>query len=283
MKHFLSTLLITIFCLGCNKQNELIQSQSVDSEALKNGVVEGKVSTSGTITTYELDPVTVLGTFVHYSQRTSSDLTIRGVGCGHVCYAMIWRCISLNKGITPTMTWDQKAIHVKNSPLGAPMNIGNLQTYIINNDNSLVASINNFGVTSEAIMKSFIESSLQNDRFVLAPVNAYLVGTTRVDNATYFDNNSSNPDYQLVENTSTNYISTLDEGGASGKVAGHFVIITKVIKNTSSSGSMIEYIDPMAYDHSPSNRRYCNYDRFIASMKNNGNNSLIDAMSIYQK
>lgn len=285
---------ILLSIASCDRKDDVVQVAQNQFFVTGGGANARSAGIVNGFSIYEISP-TIMGYFNHYCQKdfsSSSIPNLNNYGCGPVSYTMATRCIQAYKGglLNPS-SWSDKAKQVA-TIAGCPMGIANLPSYVNSYDfNNYINYVTQFGLTSNEDMKNFIQNSLYNDAFVLCPVNAYLVGATyiangatvqRVNNPIFFSADPNvNPDLSTVENSSSNYISQSDEGG---KVDGHFVLVTRLYRaNSSPDNSYVEYIDPIAQEHSPSNRRYCNLARFVQAMKMNGNNSYIDAMSIYAK
>jgi hypothetical protein len=133
-------------------------------------------------------------------------------------------------------------------------------------------------------MKNFIKSSLANDRFVIAFVTGYVYSPSTV-NEPYFYTNSSLVNADLIATGNTklgtkkNYITTLNENGST--VGGHIIVIVKFVQTASDGSGYIEYIDPLANAHSPSNRRFVSFTRLLDSMAWNGDsNTAYDALAL---
>jgi hypothetical protein len=97
-----------------------------------------------------------------------------------------------------------------------------------------------------------------------------------------YNNDPSNYDLNATGESSTgsynwNYISTLDEDGSN--IGGH-IIIVRLRVNLDGTG-VVEYVDPLAPNHNPSNRKFVSYTRLLNSMAMNGlANTSYDAISI---
>lgn len=259
-----------------------------------------KVIGSSSIT-YEIDPV-ILGYFNHFCQSNSANADIKSNGCGPVSYVMGAACLAAYKGytlsnFTGSNPWDTKAQHIKkNVSGGVPMVINYLPNYITKFDKytsssssvNLINHVTAFAIANTNDTKAFIEAQLEANHFVIVPLQAHVYSRSIVDDAKLYVNDSSNPDYSISEQTGS-YISDKSNNTNTNtdlKVGGHYVIIIGLKKSTVASGtSIITYVDPLANTRSngASNRKHCNYDRFIASMHKNSINNpgKSNAIAIY--
>jgi hypothetical protein len=132
-----------------------------------------------------------------------------------------------------------------------------------------------------AAIKTFMQNALINNKFVIVGINMYgndikVVNNVNLYSSTAGINLDLNYSGETTKGTNTNYISTADE---SSSVGGHIIVIVKITVNLDDTG-VVEYVDPLAKPHSPSNRRYVSYTRLLDAMAMNGSNTQYDAVSI---
>ncbi len=158
-----------------------------------------------------------------------------------------------------------------------------------NSSVNLINHTTSFNIATQTQTKAFIETSLQYNRFVLVLLQARVYSRSLVDNSNLYLDASSNPDYSVSAVTSSYIVDQVSNTSGSNnntKVGGHYVLAIGLRKNTlASGGDIIEYIDPLANTRASglSNRKYCNYDRFVASMHKNSINNpgKANAISVY--
>lgn len=122
-------------------------------------------------------------------------------------------------------------------------------------------------------IKKFMESSLQQNRFVLVNVNCYLTSVSVVNDSRLYQNSLSNPD-----RTNSPYYITVQDESKKLKL-GHVILIISIETNQTGDG-VVAYIDPLAKSKSPSNRKYVKYSTLLNSMKISGSNDYYDAIAI---
>lgn len=245
----------------------------------------------GYITTYDVDPA-ILGYFQHYWQNTTTNLLTdpqKNNSCGATSYMMVANCLALSKGLTYGVTKEKQAQIV--NQVGAPTKLDNLRDYVTLFDSGFLTKTltNNLPatVTGRASFKTVLESTLANNGFIIASVNAYVISaSTLVHTDPYYSTDVTfNPDLDLPSNSGQKYITANALGSTSGGygVGGHIIIIIAIKKNPDGSG-VVTYIDPISKSHSPSNRKYVNYARFLDAVNSSTtNNNYYQCLSIYKK
>lgn len=278
---FLSTILFS-----CKKESETKFSQ--------NGPVSGsnsvmKVSTSGTQTIYEVDPV-ILGNFQHYCQLNAPSPVVGNVACGPTSYMMAAYCIA--KWADPNTAYTCSGNKLKNITTtlnSSSATLTQLKNYANSYDNSfLVATYNDNEKSSRSLTNQFIKDALTANKFVIVGVTAYAYAPSVVNNANLYGTNNNpdlNPDNDITTGSNRNYISNFDEGGSgSTKIGGHIIVLLRLVTNPDGTG-IVEYIDPLAQTKPAgvSNKRYVSFTRLLNSMKYNGVYLDYDAVSIAKK
>ncbi len=289
--------LSTIFFACKKEETKISQNEPV---SVSNSVM--KVSTSGTQTIYEVDPV-ILGNFQHYCQLNAAPSyltnTDAGKACGPTSYMMAAACIA--KWTDPSTAYTCSGSKLSNivSVTGTPTILTGLESYAVNYDNSFIAKASLY-TSNRSSMNQFIKDQLTANKFVIVAVNMY-GSSSRVNNSNLYLNSSSNPDLDPTSETSYTYITTkygvyqkataanpnacrgMNLTTTSG-VYGHIIVIVRLVTNADGTGT-VEYIDPIANTKpsGTSNKRYVSFTRLLNSMSVNGCSNNYDALAIGKK
>lgn len=295
--------MIMIVCLStlffsCKKENEMKISQKEPVSGSTN--VAMKISTSGTQTIYEVDPV-ILANFQHYCQLTAATSTPAYLSsidaskaCGPTSYMMAAACIA--KWSDPNTAYTCSGSKLSNivSITGTPTILTGLESYAVNYDNSFIAKASLY-TSNRSSMNQFIKDQLTANKFVIVAINMY-GSNSRVNNSNLYLNSSSNPDLDPTSETTSTYITT--KYGSYQKtnncrgtslittsgVYGHIILLVRLVTNPDGTGT-VEYIDPIANTKpsGTSNKRYVSFTRLLNSMSVNGCSNNYDALAIGKK
>jgi hypothetical protein len=237
------------------------------------------LSTSGLNPVYEIKPE-IMAYFQHFYQLNATGNVNGSAACGPTSYMMAAYCLAKYKD--PNTLYRCSATKLTNivQITGLSTGLSTLSSYARTYDNTFLSVATSYGSKRET-MKTFIKNSLLVDKFVVTAINAYVIYPSPVDNENYSLNSSLNGDLNsgsdLTSGNYRNYISSSDEGG---KVGGHIIVLVKFVQTAVDGSGYVEYIDPIAPLHSPSNRRYVSFSRLLDAIKMNGNNTYYDAFSL---
>jgi hypothetical protein len=254
-----------------------------------------RITPLGNYTMYEVDP-TIMAYFQHFYQQGSGTGTIGGHACGPASYMMGAYCLAGYKDRPyPTQyainAGKQSYIYteIKKNNGNNPIKTTDLTAFgnNVKYDGNWI-SCEDKNTSDRADMKTFIQQALTNNKFVVVAINAYDFDPKYPKNANLYNSDPSNYDLSATGEVSTgsynwNYISTLDESPENSTnklIGGHIIIIVRLRVNLDGTG-VIEYVDPLAPNHNPSNRKFVSYTRLLNSMAMNGiYDTQYDAMSI---
>jgi hypothetical protein len=276
--------LLVVFS-SCNQEETLLQqgSGNDDAKITKNGTLTEKTTSSGKLTTYEIKPE-IMVNFKYYYQLNAPSPVDGSKACGPTSYMMATYCLAKYKyGNNCTYTCDGEQLKTIVGKTGVSTDILDLYTYAKKTDNSFLVA-DKKSTTDRELIKKFITSSLANDRFIITFITGYVYKPSTATKECFWSNDGSvNADMKMTGNIKTgampNYITGLNENGTT--IGGHIIILTKFVQTHLDGSGYIEYIDPVASSHSPSNRRYVSFTRLLDSMMWNGSgDNMYDALSL---
>jgi hypothetical protein len=288
-------LITTPFLTSCNN-DETFTAPVSGVEGSKGS--SARITPLGNYTMYEVDP-TIMAYFQHFYQQGPDTGTIGGHACGPASYMMSVRCLAGYKDRPYKVQYVMDAAkqsyiytEIKKNNGNNPIKTTDLTAFgnNVKYDGNWISCEDKY-TSDRDVMKTFIQQALTNNKFVVVAINAYDFDPKYPKNPNLYNNDPSNYDLSATGEVSTgsynwNYISTLDESPENSTnklIGGHIIVIVRLRVNLDGTG-VVEYVDPLADNHNPSNRKYVSYTRLLNSMAINGTyNSQYDAMSIALK
>jgi hypothetical protein len=275
LKKQIILLALVLGIIACTNDTGNVSPISANPNAIKHD--GSKKDATATTTVYRVKDE-ILNQFVFYCQLSATSLSTRTQTCAPDAYMMGANSIARFKGNNNYGANATKLTEIANrmgTTLASGTSFDQIKKYLNSYDTNFITASNMGGQLSRSSIKTFIENALENDRFVLVPVNAYVMAPSRRNQLNLYSNNSTNPDLQAT-NSGASYYITSEKGhyqtGGNSLVGGHWILIIKITIDNASGSGVVEYIDPLADNRSPSsNRKFMNYTRLLDSNKINGN------------
>ena len=251
----MNIIFITMTMLSCRHNDDVTQN---DLHVAESFSVASKVSLSDTTSTYEVKPE-IKQHVLHFHESQAV-----GAAAYMIASSALAKYYHNNDSYPYGPNSNKLAeitYHVGNNP-----NINSLYNYGIQYDQSFLLA-NKLIIFSKIEMINFIKNSLTMDKIVI--VNNTVFASNANSESLYSNLSSTNGDLSPSGNMNMgikpNYITTLNENNNTIKT--NFIVIIKFVQTISDSNGVVQYIDPLASAHTPSDVKYVSMFRLLDSMK----------------